>query len=137
MGTNSRLASAVQVMTFVAYIGNDGTTSEAIARSLQTNPVVVRRLLKSLEKGGLVSLRRGRAGGVDLGRPARQISLGQIYRAVESDDPMFSLRDAVNPRCPVAHAMQFVLPPAFETADAAVEGALNQITLAAVLGVVD
>src|SRR5262249_9542420 len=66
MTTSSRMASAVHIMTFVAYAGDEGTTSEEIAKSLQTNPVVVRKLLKLLEREGLVALRQGRHGGVSL-----------------------------------------------------------------------
>ncbi len=57
MAANSRLASAVHIMSFVAHAGGAGTTSEAIAKSLQTNPVVVRKILKLLEREGLVALR--------------------------------------------------------------------------------
>src|SRR5215813_8412948 len=89
MTTNSRLASAVHIMSFVAHAGDEGTTSEAIAKSLKTNPVVVRKLLKLLEGEGLVALRQGRYGGVGLQRPASSITLGQIYRAVESESGVF------------------------------------------------
>ena len=53
MTTNSRMASAIHIMSFVAYAGDEGTTSEAIAKSLQTNPVVVRKILKLLEREGV------------------------------------------------------------------------------------
>ena len=85
MTANSRMASAVHIMSFVAYAGDEGTTSEAIAKSLQTNPVVVRKILKLLEREGLVALSQGRHGGVGLRRPASRITLGQIYKAVESE----------------------------------------------------
>ena len=83
MATNSRMASAVHIMSFVAYAGDEGKTSEAIAKSLQTNPVVVRKILKLLEREGLVALRQGRHGGVSLRHPASGITLGQIYKAFE------------------------------------------------------
>ena len=50
MTANSRMASAVHIMSFVAHAGDEGTTSEAIAESLRTNPVVVRKILKLLER---------------------------------------------------------------------------------------
>ena len=133
MATNSRMASAVHIMTFIARIGEEGTTSEAIARSLKTNPVVVRRLLKSLANEGLVELRRGRNGGVGLARAARDIKLGQIYRAVESEDGVFSLREAFNARCPVARGMDAFLPEVFAAASTAVETSLNRTTLASLV----
>ena len=74
MAMNSRLASAVHIMSFIAYAGDEGTTSEAIAKSLQTNPVVVRKILKLLEREGLVALRQGRHGGGGLRHPASGIN---------------------------------------------------------------
>ena len=53
MAANSKLASATQILCVMVYLGDD-TTSPAIANSLRTNPVVVRRLLKQLERAGLV-----------------------------------------------------------------------------------
>src|SRR5258707_5552503 len=106
MATNSRLASAVHIMSFVAYAGDEGTTSEAIAKSLQTNPVVVRKILKLLDREGLVALRQGRHGGVALRRSASRITLGQIYKAVESENGGFAKRNQVPDRCVVTSAMK-------------------------------
>jgi Rrf2 family protein len=133
MAMNSRMASAVHIMGFVANAGEEGTNSESIARSLATNPVVVRKMLKLLERGGLVELRRGRQGGVGLLRAPQQITLGQIYQAVEADDGVFSLRERVNPRCVVARRMQASLPALFDDAKHAVETSLNRTTLAHLL----
>jgi Rrf2 family protein len=110
-----------------------GTTSDAIARSLKTNPVVVRRLLKSMEKEGLVKVRRGRNGGVELARSPQDITLDEVYRAVESEDSIFSLRDTVNERCPVARGVLGLLPPVFAAANSAVEASLNRTTLASLM----
>jgi Rrf2 family protein len=130
MTVNSRMASAIHIMSFVAYIGDEGTTSEAVAKSLETNPVVVRKILKLLEREGLVDLRPGRHGGVVLRRPASRITLGQIYRAVESENGVFSKRRQVHQRCPVASMMKRKLGPIFEAANDAVEQALNKTNLA-------
>jgi Rrf2 family protein len=127
------MASAVHIMSFVAHAGKEGTNSASIARSLATNPVVVRKVLKALEREGLVELRRGRQGGVGLLRAPRQITLGQIYRAVEAEDGVFSLRERINPRCVVARRMEASLPGLFDDAKRAVETSLNQTTLAHLL----
>ena len=123
------MASAVHIMTFVAYAGEDGTTSEEIAKSLQTNPVVVRKLLKLLEREGLVSLRQGRSGGVGLRRPASAITLDQIYRAVESEHSVFAMRSQVHEGCAVACTMKRTLGPIFDAANEAVEQALSKTRL--------
>jgi DNA-binding IscR family transcriptional regulator len=133
MSANSRFASAVHIMTFLGYIGPNGSTSQAIARSLQTNPVVVRTLLKDLANEGLVQLRRGRLGGVHLARSADEIDLGQIYRAVDKDSGALFLRDAFNPRCIVARTMLKTLPPLFDAANDAVKASLGQTSLSSLL----
>jgi len=130
MATKSRMASAVHIMSFVAYAGDEGTTSEAIAKSLQTNPVVVRKILKLLEREGLVALRQGRQGGVGLRRPASRITLGEIYKAVESESGVFAMRSQVHDGCVVACAMKRRLGPIFNAASDAVEQALSKTSLA-------
>src|SRR5260370_41699769 len=111
MGTNSRLASALHIMSFVAYAGDEGTTSEAIAKSLKTNPVVVRKILRLLDREGLVALRQGRHGGVGLRLPASDITLRQIYKAVESESGVFAMRGQLHERCAVACAMKRSIRP--------------------------
>jgi Rrf2 family protein len=130
MTTNSRLASAVHIMSFIAHAGDAGTTSEIIARSLQTNPVVVRKILKLLERAGLVALRQGRHGGVTLRRPASRTTLGQIYKAVESESGVFAMRGRVHEGCVVASAMKRRLGPIFNAANDAVEQALSKTSVA-------
>ncbi|MET7729588.1 RrF2 family transcriptional regulator [Streptomyces mirabilis] len=130
MATNSRLASAIHIMTFVAYAGDEGTTSEAIAKSLQTNPVTVRKILKLLEAEQLVVLRQGRHGGVSLHHPASAITLGHIYKAVESENGLFAKRSQVHEGCVVACAMTRELGPIFDSANDAVEQALSTTSLA-------
>jgi Rrf2 family protein len=130
------MASAVHILSFMAFVGPETTNAEAIARSLKTHPVVVRRLLKSLENEGLVRLRRGRNGGVGLARATSDIDLGQIYRAVENDGGVFALRGEVNPDCPVAVGMEAYLPPLFEDAKAAVETTLGRTSLAQLMAAI-
>jgi Rrf2 family protein len=120
-------------MSFVAYAGNEGTTSKAIAKSLQTNPVVVRKILKLLEREGLVSIRQGRHGGVGLRHLASDITLGQIYKAIESENGVFAMRSRVREGCVVARSMKRRLGPIFNAADDAIEQALSKTSLAEVV----
>ncbi|TGE01070.1 RrF2 family transcriptional regulator [Methylobacterium nonmethylotrophicum] len=129
MAANSLLASAVQALCVVAWRGAEGANAELLARSLDTNPVVVRRILKTLERSGLVRLRPGRHGGVELSRSPAEISLEEIYRAVEPNGALFALRERGNPRCPVQQAMARALPPLFQAADEAVAEVLRRTSL--------
>jgi Rrf2 family protein len=130
MSANSRLATAVQALCVMVYVGPDGMTSEVIARSLGTNPVVVRRLLKDLERGRLVRMRSGKDGGVQLARPPEDITLDAVCRAIEGKGGVFALRQGGNPTCPVNRNMARLLSPIFAAADNAVASTLAQTTIA-------
>jgi Rrf2 family protein len=133
MAANTRMATAVQILCVIAYKGPSGTNSEVVANSLRTNPVVVRRLLKCMEQQGLVAVRPGKDGGVQLGREPAQITLDDIYRAVEADAGVFALRPPGNPNCPVDRKMTSLLGPIFAATNTAVEATLRQTTLASLV----
>ena len=127
------MASAVHIMSYLAYKGDATCTSDAIAHSLATNPVVVRKLLKMLENEGLVSLRQGRSGGVTLARLPAEIRLDQIYSAIRGEGSVFGFRETINPRCMIAQNMPNALGPIFSAADKAVMEALQTRTLEQVM----
>jgi DNA-binding IscR family transcriptional regulator len=130
MAANSLLAGAVQILSVLAWRDGKDTTSEILAGSLRTNPVVVRRIVKALERQGLVEVRPGRHGGVALAKSPADITLEDIYKAVEPGGALFALRERGSPRCPVHLAMKELLPPLFGAADAAVDKVLRQTKLA-------
>jgi Rrf2 family protein len=128
MAANSLLAGAVQILCFLVWKGDENATAEEAARSLNTNPVVVRRLLKAMERKGLVSIRQGRNGGVVLKRRPEEISIADIHSAVE-EGGLFAFRERVNPYCPVSRAMRGALRPIFDDAEEAVTRALAETKL--------
>lgn len=136
MAANTRMATAVQILCVIAYRAEEGTTSETVARSLRTNPVVVRRLLKSMERHGLVEMRPGKDGGVQLRREPLGITLDEIHRAVETDASVFALRPPGNPNCPVDRRMKALLDPVFTATDLAVSDTLRRTTLASLLAAI-
>lgn len=83
MAQNHRFALAVHSAGMIAFGDRMVVNSEAIARSIGTNPVVVRRVFAMLVRAGLVEVRKGPNGGALLTRPPEQITLGEIYRAVD------------------------------------------------------
>jgi DNA-binding IscR family transcriptional regulator len=130
MAANSRLATAVQALCVMAYIGPDGMTAEVIARSLGTNPVVVRRLLKDLERGRLVRMRPGKDGGAHLTRAPEDITLDAVGRAIAGRHGVFARREGGNPNCPVNQSMPGLLTPIFAATDEAVANTLARTTIA-------
>ncbi|HLO74944.1 MAG TPA: Rrf2 family transcriptional regulator [Magnetospirillum sp.] len=133
MAKNCRFAVAVHIASVLALSGDEPATSEWIAGSVNTNPVVIRRLLSALAKAGLVKSTRGSAGGSVLARPPEAITLLDISRAVEEDEAPALHHQPPNPACPVGKAIQPVLMRVLDRAEAAREAVLATTLLSEVM----
>jgi Rrf2 family protein len=134
MPKSSRFVVATHVLTMLAYRDGEAMTSQYIAGSVNTNPVVVRRILSLLSKAGLVATQEGAGGGVRLAQPANKINLRAIYAAVETD-PLFALHPSgPNRRCPVGSTIQRALEPTLNAAEGALLGSLAKTTVADLVG---
>jgi len=132
MAANSLLAGGTQALCYLAYRRKDAVSAEDVARSLDTNPVVARKLLKALARKGLVRIKPGRHGGVALDREPKDITLKDIYEAL-GESTIFALRQRGNPRCPVNRAMKGLLTDVFQDTEAAVVSVLADVKLAALM----
>src|SRR6266568_1245529 len=85
MSANSRLSLAVHTLTWMAKFKDEYeyATSERMARSVNTNPVILRGLLGMMEKQHLVCVQRGSNAGWKLARTPEEITLLDVYRAVK------------------------------------------------------
>ncbi len=126
MLSSSRFVVAVHVMSLLAHYGKNGPVCSAIiAKSVDTNPVVIRRLMSQLESKTLVASTSGRAGGFVLGRPADEITLSQIYQAVEDEQVFRVHRSSENPHCDTARQIFKALMPKLAEASQAMTAALS------------
>ena len=82
---NSQLPIALHIMGFLAFSRGDALTSEVLAATYGTSPVVLRRVLAKLKRAGLVQSRRGVGGGSVLARPADAVTLREVYEAITDD----------------------------------------------------
>lgn len=129
----TRFAVAVHILLLLALMPAAEATSARLAQSVNTNPVVVRRITRMLARAGLVASRRG-ARGAALARPAGQITLADIWRAVQTEAPLIGLHAAPNPHCRVGCRVNEVLAPAFAEAEAAMLAKLRRTSLASLVG---
>ena len=133
MAASCRFAFAVHILAVLALKHEGGVTSEVIAGSVNTNPVIIRRVLSTLRRAGFVCCAKGAGGGATLCCPPERISLDAIYRAVEPDASFSVHPQEPNQRCPVGRQIQLVLDEVFSSAQRAFESALAQRTLAEVV----
>src|SRR5271170_6170734 len=83
MAVNTRFCTGIHTLVLLAADPDVQQTSDEIARKLNTNPVVIRRVLSLLRQAGLVSSQKGPSGGSKLAKPGKTIKLGDVYRALE------------------------------------------------------
>src|ERR1700704_4420041 len=129
MSTSSRFAVAVHVLTLMAWSDEECLKSDQMAVSVNTNPVVIRRMLCELAEDQLVVSQTGAAGGSRLARDPRQITLLDVYRAVECAGSFSLHRQRPSHRCPVGAGIGSVLESVRGEIDAAIEQVLAGITI--------
>lgn len=129
MKKDSRLSSVLHVLLHMAQ--SDGPlTSDALARMLDTNPVVVRRVLSNLRECGYVASAKGHGGGWVVACDLRAVTLLDVYRAV-GEPTVFAMGHRLeNPQCLVEQAVNQALDEAFRDAEALLVERLGSVTLA-------
>ncbi|QWU13345.1 DNA-binding transcriptional regulator, IscR family [Paenibacillus sophorae] len=131
MNISTRFAVAIHILALLETFKEGKNTSEWIAGSVGTNPVVIRRITSMLGKAGLIEVRPGIAG-AKLARAAGEITLLDIYLAVDAvgQDSLFAVHDHPNPDCPVGQNIAGAIIPVFSLAQQAMEDILGKVTLA-------
>jgi len=127
---NSRFAVAVHILTLLEQGRGEPVTSEYIASSVNTNPSLIRRLLGMLAGAGLTTAQLGTGGGALLARPASEITLLDVYRAVDDGELFAMHRERPNPACPVGRNIQAALERRIDAAERALAAELARTTVA-------
>lgn len=131
---NTRFAVATHILAYLAHAEGQPVSSEVLASSAGTHPVVVRRLVSTLREAGLVQSQRGAGGGTLLARPATDISLLDVFRAMQETEPDLFQISSTNPNshCDLGRVMQETLEGLFGPAIEAMRAALSAVSVAQV-----
>ena len=129
----TKLSDAVHILAFLALHPGANLTSERIAESIQTNPGYVRQLMSALRRGGLLTSVKGHPRPA-LTREPEQITLLDVYRAVEGDKPILHQDTHTNPACGVGVNIQLALADCYQEVQKSAEEKMREITLAQILG---
>ena len=137
MAANSRLTVAVHALAWMALAHRQGRaalTSAQVAASVNTNPVVLRRSLGDLRQAGLVEVGHGPGAGWSLAKDPDQISVLDIYDAVDRDDPLFAMHHSEpNLECPVGHGIRPALGSIYQGIERAMRDQMKCTSIADVL----
>lgn len=131
MKISSRFTVAVHILSLLAVQTEKTNTSNWIAGSVNTNPVVIRRIMSMLKQAGLVEVQAG-VGGANLAKSLEEITLLDVYRAVDvvEEGELFQFHDNPNPQCAVGANIQSVLEVILLAAQEAMEKVLKEVTMA-------
>lgn len=132
MSNTQCFAVSIHVLTLLAANQDSLVTSESIAESVDTNPVVIRRTMSHLRKHGLVNSRPGIKGGWLLMKPPELISLWEIYHAI-NHDYVLTMHNHPNPNCLIGRNIKESLAGVFGRAQNAMETELSKFTVADIL----
>lgn len=120
-------------MTLLARSREENVKSECIAVSVNTNAVVIRRVLSQLNQAGLVASQTGAFGGTRLAKPPAEITLCEIYKAVACGEVFALHAKSPNQDCPVGKNIEAVLCNLQKEIDKSVGEKLGQYTLQSVI----
>ena len=106
-------------------------TSDFLAASINTNPVIVRKILSQLKNAGLINVARG-TGGITFTRPPADITFLDVYEAIEpvENGDLFHFHEAPNPACPVGRNIHGLLDGKLLAIQSAMETEMKKYTIA-------
>jgi Rrf2 family protein len=133
MAVNTQFAIAVHLMAGLAHGGGKDMTSSHLAMSVNTSPSFVRRILAKLSKAGLVETATGKAGACWLAKDAKDISLLNIYEAVDAPKAFSIHHYAEQKECTVSCHIKTALEKALAKTQKAMEASLADISLAQIV----
>ncbi len=131
MQISSRFTIAVHTIILIETMKNEmKVTSDLIASSVNVNPVVIRRILQQLKKAEIIQVKRG-SGGADLARNPEDITLLDVYNAVESieEGQLFHFHENPNEMCPVGRNIHRIMDARLQEIQKAMEDKMRMMTI--------
>ena len=135
MQISSKFTIAVHLLAVIDYLGdNEKVTSNILAKSIGSNPVIVRNVMGNLKESGIIDISQGKSG-VLLTRKTSEITFYDVYKAVESvkEEGLFHFHENPNPECPIGSNIHKAMDIKLETIQQSMEEEMKKITIADVL----
>ncbi len=129
MRRDTRLSGVLHVVLHLAQHERP-LTSEQLAKAIDTNPVVVRRVMAGLREQGYVRSEKGHGGGWTLACDLSKVTLRDIYAALGSPSLLAIGNRTETPGCLVEEAVNAALNQSFQDAESVLLARLGKVTLA-------
>lgn len=132
MQITSKFTTAVHILTCIDIFGGQmRVTSDFLSGSTGVNAVIVRNVLGQLRTAGIVETHQG-SGGAHLAKPLNEITLYDIYKAVDcvDDEGLFHFHENPNAECPVGRNIHKAMDGRLSAVQQAMENELKSTTLA-------
>ena len=131
MQISSRFTIALHIFACVEVFRDEHRiTSDFLAGSINTNPVIIRKILTKLKSAGLITVTRG-TGGIEVTKPLKEITFYDVYVAIEplENNELFNFHKNPNPKCPVGKNIHKLLDSKLETIQKVMENEMRKYTL--------
>ena len=131
MQISSRFTVALHIFTCVdTFKDEHKVTSDFLAASINTNPVIIRKILTQLKKAGLITVARG-TGGIEVTRELSDITFYDVYQAIEplEDGNLFRFHENPSPKCPVGRNIHALLDDKLKSIQDAMEEEMKKYTI--------
>jgi len=135
MQISSRFTVALHILAYIATFSKQKkVTSAFLAESVNTNAVIIRNILLQLKAAGLIRVDRG-TGGAYLQQPADEISLLDVYRAIEplEQGKLFRIHENPNKDCPIGRNIYEILDGRLSAIQEVMELKLRSMSLSDIL----
>lgn len=126
MQISTKFTIAAHILAAAKYFAkSQKVTSQFLADSIGSNPVIIRNIMLQLQAAGIIEVKRG-PGGIKINRPLSEITYLDIYKAVEtnSKEEMFRFHENPNPMCPVGRNIHKALDQSLEDIQSSFENEL-------------
>ncbi|MCZ6693913.1 MAG: Rrf2 family transcriptional regulator [Bacteroidetes bacterium] len=128
MRASSKFTIAIHICIYLDYSNDQLVSSQTLAESVKTNPVVIRRLIGQLRRQGIVGSVAGAKGGFYLAKPVDQLTLWDIYLVVRDDE--FFNKPKVNPDCVVSSNLAVLVDDVYSESEHSMKNSMEKVTVA-------
>lgn len=132
MKYSHKLSDAVHILAYIDVFPDGNLSSNAIAQSVESNPSLIRRLMSLLVKADILTSQPGTVA-PKITKPTDQITLLDIYNAIDDDHNLLHVDDKTNPACIVGGNIQDTLNVVYQDIQKQAEVGMQKVTLASIV----